>query len=100
MNTEEFHRFISVSKGNESNICQICVIKGGEVVYEDSWRGYKLEDPINVNSVTKGIMAIAVGGEFVHWLIISKIKHNFLIYLFYDFLKQSLIKCILGGKNQ
>ncbi len=61
MNTEEFHRSVSESKGNESNICQICVMKGKEVVYEDSWRGYKPEDPINVNSVTKGIMAILAG---------------------------------------
>ncbi len=37
------------------------MIKGGETAYEDSWRGYKPEDPINVNSVTKGIMAILAG---------------------------------------
>ena len=61
MNKEEFHGFISESKGNESNICQICVIKGGEVVYEDNWRGFKPEDPVNVNSVTKGVMAILAG---------------------------------------
>ena len=61
MNKEEFHGFISGSTGNESNICQICVIKGGEVVYEDSWRGFKPEDPVNVNSVTKGVMAILAG---------------------------------------
>ena len=61
MNKEEFHGFISGSAGNESNICQICVIKGGEVVYEDSWRGFTPEDPVNVNSVTKGVMAILAG---------------------------------------
>ena len=61
MNREEFHRYISESKGNESNICQIYAIKGREVVYEDSWRGFKLEDPVNVNSVTKGVMAILTG---------------------------------------
>ena len=61
MNKEEFHGFISGSAGNESNICQICVIKGGDVVYEDSWRGFKPEDPVNVNSVTKGVMAILAG---------------------------------------
>ena len=61
MNKEEFHRFISESKGNESNICQICAIKGGEIVYEDSFRGFKPEDPVNVNSVTKGIMAVLTG---------------------------------------
>ena len=44
MNREELHSYVSASKGNESNICQICVIKGGEIVYKDSWRGFKPED--------------------------------------------------------
>ena len=61
MNKEELHRLISESKGNESNICQICVIKNGETVYDDSWRGFKTEDPVNVNSVTKGVMALLTG---------------------------------------
>ncbi|MBP3238860.1 MAG: serine hydrolase [Lachnospiraceae bacterium] len=61
MNTEELHRIISERKGNESNICQISAIRGGETVYEDSWRGFKTEDPVNVNSVTKGVMAILTG---------------------------------------
>lgn len=61
MNKEELHRYIYESKGNESNICQICAIKDGEIVYEDSWRGFKIADPVNVNSVTKGIMAILTG---------------------------------------
>ena len=61
MNKEELHRYISESKGNESNICQICAIRGGEIVYEDNWRGFKPEDPVNVNSVTKGVMALLAG---------------------------------------
>ena len=61
MNTEELHRFVSESKGNESNICQICAIRGEKIVYEDSWRGFKPDDPVNVNSVTKGVMAILAG---------------------------------------
>ena len=61
MNKEELHSYISESKGNESNICQICAIRDEEIVYEDSWRGYKAEDPVNVNSVTKGVMAILAG---------------------------------------
>ena len=61
MNREELHSFISDSKGNESNICQICAIKGRDIAYEDSWRGFKPEDPVNVNSVTKGVMAILAG---------------------------------------
>lgn len=61
MNKEELHQFIAESKGNESNICQICVIRGEEIVYEDCWRGFKPEDAVNVNSVTKGVMAILAG---------------------------------------
>jgi CubicO group peptidase (beta-lactamase class C family) len=61
LNREELHQFISESKGNESNICQICVIRGEEPVYEDCWRGFKSEDAINVNSVTKGVMALLAG---------------------------------------
>ena len=61
MNKEELHQFISESKGNESNICQICVMRNEEPVYEDLWRGFRSEDAINVNSVTKGVMAILAG---------------------------------------
>lgn len=61
MNREELHQFIAESKGNESNICQICVISDEEIVYEDSWRGFQLEDAVNVNSVTKGVMALLAG---------------------------------------
>ncbi|MBO4845403.1 MAG: serine hydrolase [Lachnospiraceae bacterium] len=61
MNQEKFHSYVSQSKGNESNICQIYAIKDGKTVYDDSWRGFKSTDPINVNSVTKGVMAILAG---------------------------------------
>ena len=61
MNRENFHRYISESKGNESNICQICAIRDGKLLYDDCWRGFKPDDPVNVNSVTKGIMAILAG---------------------------------------
>ena len=61
MNREELHRYIAGSTGNESNICQISVIKDGRTVYEDSWRGFRPEDAVNVNSVTKGVMALLTG---------------------------------------
>ena len=35
VNKEELHRFISDSTGNESNICQIYVIKDGETAYDN-----------------------------------------------------------------
>ena len=61
MNREHMHSYISESTGNESNICQIYVIKDGETIYDDCWRGFKAEDAMNVNSVTKGVMALLAG---------------------------------------
>ena len=61
MNKEELHRFISGSTGNESNICQIYATRDGETVYDDCWHGYKTGDAVNVNSVTKGVMALLAG---------------------------------------
>ena len=61
MNREELHEYISSCTGNESNICQISAFREGITVYEDCWRGYKTEDAVNVNSVTKGIMALLAG---------------------------------------
>lgn len=61
MNKEELHKLVAESKKNESNICQICASRDGQVVYEDTWRGFTAADAINVNSVTKGIMAILTG---------------------------------------
>ena len=61
MNIEQLHRYISDSTGNESNICQIYAIKGGETVYDDCWHGFATGDAMNVNSVTKGVMALLAG---------------------------------------
>ena len=61
MNKEEFHAYVSKSKGNESNICQICAMRNGAAIYEDSWRGFAADDAVNVNSVTKGVMALLAG---------------------------------------
>ena len=61
MTKEQLHSFIENTTGNESNICQICAVKDGRTVYEDSWRGFKPEDAMNVMSVTKGVMALLTG---------------------------------------
>ena len=61
MNKEQLHRYISDSTGNESNICQIYAIKGGETVFDDCWHGFTAKDAMNVNSVTKGVMALLAG---------------------------------------
>ncbi len=61
MNKEQLHGFISGSQGNESNICQIYAIREGKTIYDDHWHGFKTEDAMNVNSVTKGVMALLAG---------------------------------------
>ena len=63
MNKEQLHSYISEStgKGNESNICQIYAIKDNDVVLDDCWHGFKTEDAMNVNSVTKGVVALLAG---------------------------------------
>ena len=61
MNKEQLYKYISQSTGNEKNICQIYAIKDNETVYDDCWRGFKTDDAANVNSVTKGIMALLAG---------------------------------------
>ena len=61
MNKEQLHGFISQSTGNESNICQIYAIKDGEAVLDDNFHGFKTEDAMNVNSVTKGIISLITG---------------------------------------
>ena len=61
MNKEELHRLISCSTGNECNICQIYAIKNGETIYDDCWHGFQTADAMNVNSVTKGVMALLAG---------------------------------------
>ena len=61
MTTEQLHTYIAASDGNESNICQIYAIRDGKTVYEDNWHGYSTLDAVNVNSVTKGVMALLTG---------------------------------------
>ena len=61
MTKEQLHRYISESTGNEGNICQIYAIKDNEVARDDCWHGFKTLDAMNVNSVTKGIMALLAG---------------------------------------
>ena len=61
MNKEDLHSLIAEGSGNAGNICQICAFRDGKNIYEDSWRGFTSEDAVNVNSVTKGVMAILAG---------------------------------------
>ncbi len=61
MNQEQLHKYIESSTGNERNICQIYALQGGKPVYDDCWHGFKTEDAMNVNSVTKGVTALLAG---------------------------------------
>ena len=61
MNKGQLHQQIADSKGNESNICQIHMIKDGVSVYDDCWHGFTTGDAMNVNSVTKGVMSLLAG---------------------------------------
>ena len=61
MTKNELHKYVEESKGNESNICQICAVKKGEMVYSDNWRGFQFDSAVNVMSVTKGVMALLAG---------------------------------------
>ena len=61
MNGEQLHRYIADSTGNECNICQIYAIKDGQTVFDDCWRGFKTSDAMNINSVTKGVIALLAG---------------------------------------
>ena len=61
MNKEQLHKYIENSKANESNICQIYALKDGKPVYDDCWHEFKTEDAMNVNSVTKGVVALLAG---------------------------------------
>ena len=61
MTKNELHAFVSESKGNENNICQIYAIKNGITVYNDNWHGFETDSAVNVMSVTKGVMALLIG---------------------------------------
>ena len=84
MNKEQLHKYIENSTGNESNICQIYALKGDKLVYDDCWHGFKTEDAMNVNSVTKGVMGLLAGialDKGYIWNLDQKVMEFFLITL-------------------
>ena len=46
---------------NQPNICQVCVLKGGEEIYSHEWNGYRKVDCTHIMSATKSIIALLVG---------------------------------------
>ncbi len=97
MNKEQLYRFISGSNDNESNICQIYVIKGGRTVYDECWHGYTTEDAVNVNSVTKGIMGLLAGIALDQGCIRSIDQELGNINLSKS-IDKSEIRCIISGQ--
>lgn len=61
MTKDELHKYIEESRGNESNICQICAYKDGQMVYSDTWHDYRKDDCVHIMSATKSIMALLIG---------------------------------------
>lgn len=61
MDFEQFNRYIKNNTKNESNVCQIYAIKDEKEAFNGCWRGFKTDDAMNINSVTKGVMALLAG---------------------------------------
>ena len=57
-NFEALHKLVETK---EANICEITVMKGEEILYEDFWNGFMKGDALNVMSVTKSIMSLLTG---------------------------------------
>ena len=51
----------SLVETTQPNICEITVIRDGEVCYEDFWHGFGTGDALNVMSVTKSVIALLMG---------------------------------------
>ena len=50
MNIEELHKLVAESKKNESNICQICAMKDGKIIYEKNFGHFTYSDEHEVQS--------------------------------------------------
>ena len=58
MNHETLHKLIDAE---QKNICQIAIMHYGELIYSDTWNGYRKDDLVHIASATKSITAILVG---------------------------------------
>ena len=61
MDFEQFNKYVKNNTGNESNVCQIYALKDGKEAFDGNWRGFKTDDAMNINSVTKGVMGLLAG---------------------------------------
>lgn len=67
--TDKLRDLYDVVAKNEPNICEITVIKEGQIVYEEYWNGFHKGDTLNVMSVTKSVIALLIGIAIDHGLI-------------------------------
>ena len=58
MNHELLHSLIDEK---QKNICQIAIMQHGELIYSDTWNGYRKDDLVHIASATKSITAILIG---------------------------------------
>ncbi len=54
-------RLYEIVKTEQPNICELSVIKDGNILYEGFWNGFAKGDALNVMSVTKSVIALLVG---------------------------------------
>lgn len=61
MTFDDIHDLVIHGNDMEKGICQICVIKDGNILYQDNWRRFRNDSAVQVMSVTKGVMALLTG---------------------------------------
>lgn len=61
MDKDKFHALVEKS---EPNICEISVMKDGQLIYEDFWQNYKAGEAVNIMSVTKSVVSLLIGIAF------------------------------------
>ncbi|SDX76755.1 serine hydrolase domain-containing protein [Tepidimicrobium xylanilyticum] len=68
MDYKKLHDFVAK---NQKNICQITVMKKGNLVYTDTWNGFSENDNLHIASVTKSIISLLIGIAIDRNLIID-----------------------------
>ena len=50
MNHETLHELIDEK---EKNICQVAIMHRGELIYSDTWNGFRKDGKVNISAVLK-----------------------------------------------
>lgn len=72
ISSPEFHSYVA---DNQPNICQITAIHHGRTIINDTWDGYRPDDTVHTQSVTKSIVSLLVGIAIERGLIGSVDDH-------------------------